>query len=295
MKPITEKIARKGILLSDGAWGTMLQSKGLSAGECPELWNVTHREGVFEIAKGYVDAGSDLVETNTFGGSTIRLAHFDLQDRTIELNRIGAEISRDAAADQALVTGSIGPSGVILMTGEVSEDELYESFSEQVSGLVAGGVDALLIETFTAIDEAVIAINAARENSELEIACTFTFDRTPTGEYRTVMGHTVDQVVQAITNAGADIVGTNCGNGISGMIDLVREIRTAEPNRPLLVQPNAGIPREKNGSVTWPDPPEKMASMIPELIEAGANIVGGCCGTTPGHIRAMRKVLDGMS
>jgi len=292
MKPITEMLERKGVLLADGAWGTMLQSRGLPPGECPEVWNLSHRNDVFEIAKAYVDAGSDIIETNTFGGSAIRLAHFDLTDDTAAINRVGASISRDAAGDDVIVMGSIGPSGKILMTGEVTEEELFESFRLQISGLVEGWVDALYVETFSAIDEALIAISAAKQVTNLEVACTFTFNPTPSGEYRTFMGHTVEEATKAITDAGVDIIGTNCGNGITEMVRLVREIRSVEPNLPILVQPNAGIPTETGGNVTWPDTPEMIASMVPQLIDEGANIVGGCCGTTPQHIAAMRKAID---
>jgi 5-methyltetrahydrofolate--homocysteine methyltransferase len=292
MKYISDLLSSKGVLLSDGAWGTMLQTMGLAADECPELWNVSRGNDILEIAKSYVAAGSDIIGTNTFGGNAIRLAHFDLADDTGRINRTGAKISRDAAGNDIVVMGSIGPSGEILMAGEISEDELFDSFVLQIAGLVEGGVDALCIETFYAIDEALIAIDAAKQTSDLEVICTFSFNRIPSGEFRTFMGRTVEGVIKKLTSAGVDIIGANCGSGIDQMVDIVREIRRLEPDYPILAQPNAGVPIETDGVTTWPDTPQMMASVVPQLIDAGANIVGGCCGTTPEHIVAMRKALD---
>ncbi len=295
MKKIAKILKENKILLSDGGWGTYLYAKGLQMGDCPELWNETHRKDVLEIARSYIDAGSDMIETNSFGGSKIKLAQYNLEDRTYRLNKFAAEISREAAGNSKIVIGSIGPSGKFLVTGEVTEDELYESFKIQVEGLRDGGVDAICIETFYDPQEAIIAVNAAKENSDLEVIATFTFDRAVDGSYNTMMGVKPGLMTKTLANAGVDILGTNCGNGFEGMIDIVKEIREVNSEIPILVHANAGLPIEEAGDILYPDSPERMAHLTPDLIKAGANIIGGCCGTSPEHIRAIRDVIDNLN
>jgi len=280
-------LKNKKILISDGAWGTLLHQYGLMPGECPELWNVTHREVVFAIAKGYIEAGSDMILTNSFGGNPSKLKHYGLQDRTAELNEAAAAISREAAGTDHFVFGSIGPTGVMLMMGEVSEQTLYEGFRIQAESLKKGGVDAICVETMSAIDEACLAIRAAREFTDLEVACTFTFEKTVNGEYRTMMGVSPAEMVHAVKEAGASIIGTNCGNGFDQMIEIVREIRKVDQSTPVLVHANAGKPVLRDGKTVFPETPEMMAAKVHDLIKSGANIIGGCCGTTPAHIRAL--------
>jgi 5-methyltetrahydrofolate--homocysteine methyltransferase len=287
MKSLLSALQNGKVLVSDGAWGTLLQQRGLAPGECPELWNVTHRVDVFSVAKGYVDAHADIILTNSFGGSPTKLKHYDLEDRMAELNEAAAAISREAAGSNCLVLGSMGPTGVILMMGEVPEETIYKGFALQAKALENGGVDALCIETMSALDEACIAIRAAKESTGLEIACTFTFEQTVSGEFRTMMGVSPAQMARAIKKAGASVIGANCGNGFERMIDIVREIRSVDKTTPVLVHANAGKPEIKDGKTVFPETPEMMASRVGELIQAGANIVGGCCGTTPEHIRAL--------
>jgi len=294
MRSLIQTLKAKKIVISDGAIGTILQARGLQPGECPELWNITHRSEILTMAKEYIEAGSDMILTNSFGANSLKLKHFGLQDRVAELNRVAAQIAREAAGDDHLVFGSIGPTGVIIMMGDVSEEEIYDGYFVQTKALKEGGVDGICVETMSAIDEAAIAIRAARDATGLEVACTFTFEKTLNNEYRTMMGVTPEEMVKAVKAAGANIIGTNCGNGIELMIEIVKEIRKVDNITPVIVHSNAGKPIVKEGRTIFPETPEFMASKIKELIEAGANIVGGCCGTTPEHIKAIAKVVKSL-
>jgi len=291
MLSLLEAVRKNKILVSDGAWGTFLFQRGLMHGECPELWNITHREDVYAIARSYIDAGSDIILTNSFGGSPIRLKHFGLNERAFELNEAAAIISREAGGDKNIVLGSIGPSGCMIMMGETSEAELFDGFSLQAEALKKGGADAICVETMTGILEASIAVKAAKAATNLEIVCTFTFDKTAGGEYKTMMGVSPSEMVLSLKQSGADIIGTNCGNGFEKMIDIVKEIRKIDNDIPVLVHANAGLPVFENGLVSYPETPSSMSARVDELIESGANIIGGCCGTTPEHISAIASVI----
>jgi 5-methyltetrahydrofolate--homocysteine methyltransferase len=288
---ILDKLKQNKILLSDGAWGTFLQAKGLIPGECPELWNVTRRKDVLDIAESYLLAGSDIIETNSFGGSIFKLSQYGLGERVSELNLAAAEISREAAGKEKHVAGSIGPTGKMLLMGDVTEDELYIAFREQATALEKGGADIIIIETMSAVDEAAIAVKAARENTKCTVIITMTFSKTPKGEFRTMMGVSPEEMVSSMKDAGAHIIGSNCGNGIEDMTGIVKAIRVADNMIPVMIQANAGIPELIDGKTVFRESPGMMASFVPELIKAGANIIGGCCGTTPEHIREIGRIL----
>jgi 5-methyltetrahydrofolate--homocysteine methyltransferase len=291
MGKLLERIAEGRVLISDGAWGTFLHQKGLKADECPESWNIERPEDVLEIASSYVEAGADIVLTNSFGGSPAKLDGYSLRNQTYELNRAAAEISKEAAGDSALVLGSVGPTGKMVFMGEISEEELLEGLKEQVKGLAEGGVDGIVIETMSDLEEARIAILAAKSISELDVACTFTFSKTQTGEYRTMMGTGVEEFLVMAKEAGADVIGANCGNGTAGMIEIVKEIRALDPDIPVLVHANAGLPMYEDGKTVFPETPSEMATQMEDLVKAGANIVGGCCGTTPDHIKYISRLF----
>ncbi len=290
MGKLLDALKAKTVLVSDGAWGTFLYERGLAVGDCPELWNDTHRDDVLAIARSYVDAGADMILTNSFGGSPIKLAHYGLADRAEDLNRKAAEISRKAAGSDCLVLGSIGPTGEMLMMGTVTEQQMSDGFLLQANALQAGGVDALIVETMTAIDEAVLAVKAALSTG-LDVACTFTFDRTVDGNYKTMMGVSVEEMVQTITDAGAHIIGSNCGNGFDQMIDIIARIRATGTTLPVLVHANAGLPEMRDGKTVYPESAESMAGKVDALLKCGADIIGGCCGTTPEHIRRIAETV----
>jgi 5-methyltetrahydrofolate--homocysteine methyltransferase len=292
MKPIIQRLKERKPLVSDGAWGTLLQKAGLQPGECPELWCIEHRDVVLSIAKSYIDAGSDLIKTNSFGCTSFKLEHFGLADRVAELNEAAAAISREACGDDHNVIASVGPTGKMLLMGDVSESQLYDAFSEQLVALEKGGADACCIETFAAIDEATLAVKAAKENTSLEIICTFTFEKTLQGGFRTMMGVSPEDMAEALLQSGADIIGSNCGNGMNQMVDIVKAIRAAAPTAPIAIHGNAGLPVLVDGKDTFPESPDETARQAIGVVAAGADIVGGCCGTTPEHIRAMFTALQ---
>jgi len=291
MGKITDRIREKGILVSDGAWGTFIHKKGLRSDECPESWNLLRPDDIYDVALSYVKAGADMILTNSFGGSPFKLAPYGLSDKCYEINLAAAQISRRAAGDNVLVLGSVGPTGKMLMMGDVTEEDLFKGFSEQIKGLSDGGADAILMETMSELDEARIAIRAAKAVCEKEVICTFTFSKTAANEYRTMMGTSPAEMVAMLLEEGVEIIGANCGNGTAGMIEIVKEIREIDKEIPVLVHANAGLPVLQDGETVFPESASEMSAQIRDLVLAGANIVGGCCGTTPEHISRIVKVL----
>ncbi len=294
MQTLLERIATGAILVSDGAMGSLLQWEGLPAGTSPESWNLARPEVVRGVAAAYLAAGSDMVLTNSFGGSPLKLARHGLADRAAEVNRAAAMLAREAAGGEGFVAGSVGPTGRIVVDegGDVTPAELYAAFREQVIGLADGGVDAICVETMSSLAEAIEAVRAAREHTGLPVFCTFSFDLGRRG-FRTMMGVSPELAAREAAAAGADVIGTNCGNGIENMIEIVRQMRAAVPDRPILAQANAGMPELVDGVTVYPETPEYMASRVAGLIAAGATIIGGCCGTTPRHIAAIAGVARG--
>ncbi|HUU68829.1 MAG TPA: homocysteine S-methyltransferase family protein [Planctomycetota bacterium] len=288
MKGIDALLTDRKVLISDGAWGTQLSQRGLQPGECPEQWNFDRQDDVKAVAASYVQAGSDIILSNTFGGNPFKLAKAGLEKKTREVNRLGASISKDAAGDRALVFASVGPTGEFMEPlGEITEQQMIDCFAEQVRGLVEGGADGIAIETFTDLGEAKAALRAVRECSKLPVVISMTFSRGPAG-FATMMGVRPDQAARELEAAGADLVGSNCGTGIKDMTEVAALMRPAT-NRPLWIKPNAGLPELVNGQTVFRETPAEMAAQFPALVKAGARVVGGCCGTTPEHIRQLAR------
>ena len=250
MPNLLTAVKTKGILVSDGGWGSFLVARGLRPGESPERWNLDHPDEVRGIARMYAEAGADVVLTNTFGGTRFKLEHFGLADRVGEINETAARLSREAVGPDKIVLASMGPTGKILMMGDVSEAELYEAFKEQAVALEKGGADAVTVETMTALDEGGIAVRAAKENTALTIVASFTFDtKTPQGN-RTMMGVSSEMMAEAMLDAGADVPGANSSLGSGDMVEVIAALHAAAPGITLIVRPNAGKPEQRpDGSI----------------------------------------------
>ncbi len=287
-----ERLYKGEILLADGAMGTMLFEKGIHAGMCLESLNLTNQEILQEIALVYLEAGADIIQTNTFGGSPMKLAEYGLDDKTEEININAVEIVRKAIGNKAYISASCGPSGKILQPlGDADPEQISEGFKRQVMALLDARVDLICIETMTDLREAVVAVEAVRSiNSRIPIISTMTFEETP-GGFFTIMGNSIEAVEKGLREAGADILGSNCGNGVENMVKIAREFKKVSKS-PLVIRSNAGMPEVKDGKLVYPETPEFFSSKVPEFLEAGVSIIGGCCGTTPAHIRAIRNALE---
>jgi 5-methyltetrahydrofolate--homocysteine methyltransferase len=288
MHAVLAELIKEVPVVIDGAWGTQLQARGLPSGETPDGWNLTHADLVEEIPRAYVDAGSRVVLTNTFRGNRLALDSAGLADRASELNREAAAISKRAAGERAAVFGSIGPSGKMLCMGEVSADELRDVFLQQASALAAGGADGLVIETMADLDEARLAVEAAKSTGLPVVAC-MCFDSGADNDH-TMMGITPEQAAEQLQAAGADVIGANCGQGIEGYISIAKRFAAAT-DLPIWIKANAGIPKLVDGEVAYETTAEQFASRAVELRDAGVSFIGGCCGTDPDFIRALHKEL----
>ncbi len=291
MPDFLQALKDRKVLVSDGAWGTLLMDEGLKAGVCPEIWNKDFPDRVGIVAKKYVDAGADIIETNSFGGSRIKLDHYGLGDQAVDLNARAAEISRKAAGEKVFVMGSVGPTGKMLITEEVSESQMFDAFSEQGIGLEKGGADLLIMETMTDLQEAGIAVAACRENTNLPLVCSMSFETAGEGQFATMMGITPAQLAEAEFLENVVVLGSNCGKGTQEMLGVATQLRK-ETTMPLLIQANAGIPAYDAGEMKFPDSPDDWQTYINKLFDLNINIIGGCCGTNPGFIENIRRWVD---
>ena len=287
-----ERIKQEKVLVSDGAIGSLLFEKGLNPGDSPERFNLEHPEVLAEIAQAYLQAGADIIQTNTFGASPLKLSDYNLDDKTEEINQKAVEIVKQAVDSKALVYGSVGPSGKMLLPyGDFEPVALKNNYKRQISVLIESGVDLLCIETMTDLNEAVIAIQSARELSEdIPIISTMTFDVIPQGCV-TIMGNGVAEVCAKLEEADANVIGSNCGNGTKNMVTIAKEF-LANTQLPIIIQSNAGIPTIMDDKVIYQETPKEFASFTKILMNLGISIIGGCCGTTPDHIRAIRQIVD---
>jgi 5-methyltetrahydrofolate--homocysteine methyltransferase len=277
---------RGSVLVADGAWGTEFFKRGLMQGSPPDEWNLTHPEIVREITREYLESGADIVLTNTFGANRFRLEPHGLSERVKEINASAAAIAREVVADKALIAGDIGPSARFLTMGEVTPEELYEVFAEQARALAAAGVDWIVVESMTDVEEMAVAVRAAVETARVPVVASMTYNSTPKG-YRTMMGNTPESCVKRAEEAGASVIGANCGSGIEDYVPLAPLLRKMT-SLPLWVKANAGIPHIVGGKVAYPLTAEEYAAYVPALISAGVDVIGGCCGTDPGFVRAIR-------
>lgn len=286
MSSLIAELLRSGPVIIDGAWGTQLQTLGLPSGACPDEWNLSAPELVEQVPRSYVEAGSQIVLTNTFRANRVALDDYGMADRAVAINQAAGAISRRAAGSRARVFGSIGPSGKMLFAGDVTAEELHGAFAEQAQALAAAGVDALVIETMADLDEAKVALIAAR-STKLPIVACMVFDSGKDMD-RTMTGLTPEQIAQELTAAGADVVGANCGQGIASYVTICRRLRAAT-DRPIWIKANAGVPRIVGNEVIYETGSHEFASYGPELVAAGASFLGGCCGTGPDYIRALKQ------
>ena len=261
MNSLIQKLIATGPVITDGAWGTQLQARGLEVGQCPDVWNLTHPDRVEEVARAYVKAGSKIILSNTFGANRIRLADTGHAADVVEINRQGAAISKRAAGGQALVFASLGPTGKMLVAGEVEADAVAGAFAEQAQALKEGGADAIVIETMAELEEAQLAVRAAKATGLPVVAC-MVFD---TGG-RTMMGTTPEQAAEELAAAGADVIGSNCGNGIEEFVPICRQLHAAT-KLPIWIKANAGLPEMVDGKVQYRTSPAQFASYVPALVE----------------------------
>ena len=288
MHDLLKQLLSNGTVVTDGAWGTQMQARGLPIGEAPDPWNLSNPDKVEEVACAYVEAGSQIILTNTFGASSVCLDRHGMADKAFAINREGAAISKRAAQGRARVFASIGPSGKMLMMGQTTEEELQASFEEQARALAEGGADALIVETMSDPNEARIAVAAAKQTGLPVVAC-MVFDAGKNKD-RTMMGTTPEEAAELMCKAGADVIGSNCGQGIEGFIGLCRRLKSA-CDKPIWIKANAGLPELVNGEAVYTTTPQQFAQHIGALVNAGASFVGGCCGTNPDFIRAVRETL----
>jgi 5-methyltetrahydrofolate--homocysteine methyltransferase len=282
----------KRLVVGDGAMGSQLIARALGPGECGELWNVQKPEVVEAVLRDYVGAGADFVLTNTFGANRVGLGRHGLAGRLEEINAAAVRIARRAAGREALVVGGLGPTGALLEPlGDLTAEDVRAAFLPQVKALAEAGVDAIICETFESSEELCTVLSAARECCDLPLIACMKFTAERTGRYRTMMGEGPEALVRVAEQCGCAAAGTNCGQGIRTMARLVGELRELT-DLPLMAEPNAGMPKLVAGRTVYPEDAQAFARYLPDLHEAGARIIGGCCGTTADHVRAIRTFAD---
>jgi 5-methyltetrahydrofolate--homocysteine methyltransferase len=291
-KNLMEELAVRPVC-GDGAMGTLLMARGMTSGACGMAWNIDRPDDVKAIHEAYLAAGSRLITTNSFGGSRFVLDGHGRAADVHALNLAAASVARAVAGNDAWVLGDVGPCGDFLEpVGDLTEDEVREAFREQIEALLEGGADAILVETMSDPAEMVCGIEAALScNPEIPVVATYAFQKTAGGEFRTMMGTKVDEAIRRAVDAGAKIVGANCGSALDldDYVSLCSEIAAAAGDARVIIQPNAGAPQQVNGRTLYLATPEQMATTAERLMDAGAHIVGGCCGTTPAHIAAIAR------
>lgn len=295
-RPSLREALKTRVLLGDGAMGTQLQDAGLESGHCGEAWNLDHPDRVLRIQRAYAEAGSDILLTNTFGASRIMLNRHGEADRTAAINQASVAIAREALGGRGYVLGDIGPFGGLMEPyGEIPRADVERAFREQARALVDGGADGIIIETQTAFEELELAIAAAREAGAKIVIGSIAFDKmADEDDVRTMMGIGPEQAAEFMVAHGCDIAGLNCGTGVDMRMtaNIVRRYR-AVSSLPVMAQPNAGAPVLEGMKVLYKQTPEEMGAGLPVLLAAGPHIVGGCCGSTPAHLRRFREILDG--
>ncbi len=283
-----ERLQSGDILVSDGATGTSYQRMGLGLGLPPEEWVLDAPERVLDLHRAFIEAGSDIILTDSFGGTRLRLRDSKYADRVPELNRRAAELAREAAGDAILVAGSMGPTGMLCEPlGELSRADAVHAFAEQAAALTAGGADILLLETFFSLEEATAAIEGVQQASHLPLVVTFSFDQGT----RTMMGHTPAQVVTTIAPMGVAAIGANCGKTLEAMERIVSEIAAQKAGLPIWIKPNAGLPHMVDDVPVYDIAPKTMAEYALRYVRNGAQIIGGCCGSTPDHVQAIAAAV----
>jgi 5-methyltetrahydrofolate--homocysteine methyltransferase len=288
MTRFEEFFSKHKILIADGATGTQLQKAGLKPGAAPEILNLENADAIRCLHRSYIEAGANIVLTNSFGGTRFRLQRHGLEGKVHEINRRAAELAREAAGDMALVFGDIGPSGELLKPlGKLIYADAVEGFAEQAAGLVAGGVDAILIETMSDLNEVKAAVEGVRKAANLPIITTMSFDT----KGRTMMGVKPEKAAQELHALGVTAFGANCGRTLTETLTAIEQMRAAVPDAVLMAKPNAGLPEAKGGEIVYDVTPEIMAEYALKFAALNVKVFGGCCGSTPEHIRAIADTL----
>jgi 5-methyltetrahydrofolate--homocysteine methyltransferase len=288
MHPLIESLIKDGPTVTDGSWGTQMQKRGLKRGQNPDSWNLSHADQVREVAEQYVNAGSQIILTNTFGASRLSLSNFKLDEKTVEINMAGVRISREAADGRAHVFASIGPTGRMLITRETTEEELQNVFEEQANAQARAGADGIIIETMIDIEEARIAAIAAKQTG-LPVIVSMVYDSGEDKD-RTMMGNSPEEVVAAISKIGVDGFGANCGQGIEAFLPICRRLRQAT-DLPIWIKPNAGLPEVVDDGVVFRTTAQEFVQFVPDLVQAGASFIGGCCGTDQEFVKTIRQTV----